>query len=274
MRTELFLLFLSLILLSSTATATTVITQDNFENGFSSYWYRAMNDYSYSGNPSTSYSASPANSYRFELHNTDPKVEGGKRAELEGAPEPPLQERIYKFSIYLPDGGEEDYAIDNYDCDEIIAQWHNNPDPGEDWTMPPLALITTTDKQGVGHYTLMRIWDDNPESTTAQLKADGKITYYDLGSYEGDKGKWVKWTFHVKWGWLTSQNPKLEVYKDGVLILNLDGLPNTTNDRKGVNQQFGIYKWEWDGSDSSVTSKLTKRVIYFDDVSVLQVDAP
>ncbi len=74
-------------------------------------------------------------------------------------------------------------------------------------------------------------------------------------------------------GWYR-KNPKIKVYKDGVLILNLDGLPNTMNDQKGVNQQFGIYKWEWDGSDPSCISRLTKRVIYFDDVSVLQSSGP
>jgi len=249
-----------------------LIAHDDFENGFSSYWYRAMNDFSYSGNPSTSHSISPTHSYRFELHSTDPLIEGGMRSELEGASESPFQERIYNFSIYLPNGGTEDYALDKYDCDEIIAQWHTNPDPGEVGTMPPLSLHTTTNVDGTGHYFLMRIWDDKPMSTNSELKADGKVTCYDLGSYEGDKGKWVNWSFYVKWGWLQSQNPMLEVYKDGNLILNLDGLPNTMNDQKGINQQFGIYKWEWDGSYSPCTSKLTKRVIYFDDVSVLQVN--
>lgn len=123
---------------NDTNNATKPISQDNFENGVNSYWYRAMNNLPYSGNPSTNYSVSPTHAYRFELHNSDSEVEGGKRAELEGAPEPPLQERIYDFCIYLPNGGAEDYAIDKYDCDEIIAQWHNNPDPREEWTMPPL----------------------------------------------------------------------------------------------------------------------------------------
>jgi hypothetical protein len=62
-------------------------------------------------NPSTNYSVSPTHAYRFELHNSDSEVEGGKRAELEGAPEPPLQERIYDFCIYLPNGGAEDFVI-------------------------------------------------------------------------------------------------------------------------------------------------------------------
>lgn len=262
--------FLTMPVLAAT-NDTSNVNSETFENGFSSYWYRAMNNYAYSGNPSTNYSVSPTHSYRFELHSTDPKVEGGKRAELEGAPEPPLQNRIYNFSTYLPNGGSEDYALDKPECDEIIAQWHQNPDPEDKETScgPPLCLILNTDpKDGRGYYSVMQLWDSR--AITPSNNLGNNRTYFDLGSYEGDKGKWVNWSFHVKWGWLASQNPKLEVYKDGVLVVNSNS-PNTFNDKKGVNQQFGIYKWEWDGSDSRAISMLTKRVIYFDDMTVTQI---
>jgi PKD repeat protein len=273
---KLFLLTLILMFLISTATADTIIEKEDFENGVSSYWYRAMNSFSYSGNPSSIYSVSPTHSYRFELQNTDPSFEDGIRSELEGRNETPLQERWYNFSTYLPKGGNEDYAVDSLDCGEVIAQWHNNPDPGEEWTYPPLQLDTTTKRSENGalhgYYYIVSTWDDNKFSTDTQLQRDNKISEYNLGSYEDDKGKWVKWSFHVKWGWLESQNPKLEVYKDGVLVLNLNGKPNTMNDIKGVNQQFGLYKWEWNGQYSGQNSKLSKRVIYFDDMTVTQVD--
>jgi len=256
---------------ASAVTASAPIDQMDFESGVTDYWYRAMNDFSYSGNTVTTHCVSPAHGYRFELHDTDPLVEDGKRAELEGPAEPPLQERIYTFSIYLPSGGAEDYAVDNPNAGEVIAQWHNNPDPGEEWTRPPLALFTDTRSDGTGYYFLQREWDEDPISTDEKLEAEGKIFEYDLGSYEGDKGKWVTWTFHVRWGWLPAHHPLLEVYKDGVLIKNLNGLPNTTNDQRGVNQQFGLYKWDLDSSRYEPVSKLTRRVIYYDDVSVVQV---
>ena len=267
------ILFLVLVCLAPSsvcrvANAGTLITEEKFENSISSYWYRAMNNYSYSGTYITSPFVSPTHAFRIELHSSDSEVEGGMRAELESEPETRLQERTYNFNIMLPGGGEDDYALDNYDCDEIIAQWHNNPDSGEDWTMPPLALTTTTNEKAEGRYVLLNLWDDAAKSTTEEMKSEGKISYYDLGSYTEDKGKWVKWTFHVKWGWLSSHNTILEVYKNGSLIFSHNGYPNTTDDQKGVNQQFGIYKWEWDGSGSD--SKLSKRVIYFDDVSVYQ----
>ena|GEM_PF-4492295 len=270
-----YLIIICLVLLSTTcnnAAANTVITQETFEEGFSNYWYRAMNNYSYSGNLSTNYSVSPLHSYRFELHNTDAPFENGMRSELEGPAEALLQKRIYNFSIYLPKGGVEDYAADAPGAGEVIVQWHNNPDEGEEWARPPLALFTDTYDNGTGYYFLQRVWDADPISTNEKLKREGKVIKYDLGSYEGDKGRWVKWSFRIKWGWLESQNPKLEVFKDGKMILSLDGLPNTTNDAKGVNQQFGMYKWSWNERDISAGSKLTSRVIYFDDVTVTQID--
>jgi hypothetical protein len=138
--------------------------------------------------------------------------------------------------------------------------------------MPSLALTTNT-INGEGRYILFNLWDNDTMSTTAKMDAEGKINYFDLGSFEQDKGHWVNWSFHVKWGWLPQHHTILEVYKNGELVLERNGLPNTTNDGPGVNQQFGIYKWEWSGVDPSCTSKLTKRIIYFDNVSVQTVDS-
>lgn len=88
----------------------------------------------------------------------------------------------------------------------------------------------------------------------------------DLGSYENDKGKWVDWVFHVRWGWLKEQSPITEVYKNGVLVFERNGYPNAMNDAKGVFPKLGIYKWAW--KDLNNTSILTKRVIYYDDYFV------
>ncbi len=51
--------FASASMKNDTNNATKPISQDNFENGVNSYWYRAMNNLPYSGNPSTNYSVSP-----------------------------------------------------------------------------------------------------------------------------------------------------------------------------------------------------------------------
>jgi hypothetical protein len=230
----------------TTTTTLTTIANETFDNGsFSDYWYRAMNDFSYSGTFSTNYTNGNGMCYRFENHNTDPMVEGGMRSELEGPREPQFQERVYNFSVLLPAAGSgEEWELDNLDADEIVIQWHNNPDEdlNEAWTMPSLAL-TTNNISGEAHYILFNLWDDDANTTTEKMDAEGKILYFDLGPIGNDKGNWTEWSFHVRWGWLPEHNTILEVYHNGILVLERNGYPNTTNDVPGVNQQFGCYKW-------------------------------
>lgn len=232
---------------------------DSFENGLSEQWYCEMPNNSYSGTVSKRYSIDGYSSLRIELRKSDTQVYDGKRSEISLDANPPLQEYTYSFSILLPKGGEEDYSLDPTGS-EIIAQWHNTPDPGEPWTTPPLALRTFH-----GHYVLDRCWDDAPITSNEQMTQKGQRASYDLGSYENDKGKFINWKFHVKWGWLDQQHPFLEVYKDDEEILRADG-PNTTNDKVGVLMKLGIYKWDW--SQTNDTSILTRRVIYYDNVKI------
>jgi len=86
--------------------------------------------------------------------------------------------------------------------------------------------------------------------------------------YEGDKGKYVTCKFHVTWGWLASQDPILGIYKDGVKILDLNGLPDTTNDKVSNYMKQGIYKWDWAQDPDNDTSILTERIIYYSNVSI------
>ncbi|WP_368294256.1 polysaccharide lyase [Dehalobacter sp. TBBPA1] len=235
----------------------------------SSYWNREMANNTYSGAVSGEFLLNGLSSYRIELRKDDKIVNGSKRSEIAAVrPCEALAEKTYTFSTYLPDGGSEDYAYDPQGS-EIIAQWHNTPDPGEDWTYPPLALHTgayyTND---AGHYILESNWDPSPMSTDEQIDNNGTRARYDLGSYIEDKGKWVTWTFHIKWGWLESQNPILEVYKNGEKILDLNGLPNTMNDKVGTVMKLGVYKWDWAQSGSNNKSILSKRVVYYSNVSV------
>ncbi len=245
----------------------TTNTVDNtwmeFLNGSDDFWVKDMANNTYSGSVSNNYLQNGIPSYRFELRKTDPIVKDGKRSEIERAqPERAASESTYNFSVLLPKGGSEDYALDP-EGDEIIAQWHNTPDPGEEWTYPPLALHV----QGDGHYYLWRVWDEDPLSTDEKMRSEGKMETHDLGSYLDDKGKWVDWSFHVKWGWLSSQQPIIEVYKNGSKVFELKDKPNTTNDIIGNYMQCGIYKWEW-GHPEVDQSILTSRVLYYNNVSI------
>lgn len=202
-------------------------------------------------------------SLRVELRKGDFTADNklNVRSELTALKERQRMERTYKFSIYLPNGGDEDYADDI--SPEIVAQWHNVPDPNEEWTSPPLALVIRN-----GEWYIDRLWDEDPITTTAKMFAEKKYAFHKIGSVKEDKGKWINWEFHVKWNWLADSSNILEVKKNGVIVLEQNGLPNTTNDIWGVYFKMGIYKWDWGKVSSSSTT--TKRIVYYDDVEIVE----
>lgn len=238
-----------------------VIFRDDFEGGIHILWLKTMPDVPYAGTISEKYAASGSSSYRIELNRSDPVVNGSKRSLLTLLnQEGPLEERIYSFAILLPDGGEEDFALDP-EGSEMIVQWYSTPDPGEEWAYPPLALHTHS-----GEYRLWRAWDDAAVTSEKQMEAKGNLAIHNLGSYESDKGRWVRWTFIIRWGWLDEQNPRIQVFKDGLRILTIEG-PNATNDQHGVEMNLGLTKWDWNQGEND-TSIVSKRVVYYDDVSI------
>lgn len=248
--------------------AVETVFYDSFENGLNDGWMPEMANEIYSGTFSSKYAREGSYSYRIELRSDDHEVFNGKRSEISiMEPEPAAAERIYQCSVFLPQGGEEDYALDP-EGDETIVQWHNTPDPGEKGTYPPLALHTRWN----GRYILTRCWDADPMSSEEKMLQEGTMSRYDLGSYIEDKGKWVDWTFHVKWGWHVSQHPMIDIYKNGVKIFQQRDEPNTTNDKQGIRMQIGIYKWEWGQAYDINKSILTERVIYYDRVSISKIN--
>lgn len=233
---------------------------DSFEGAVRSIWTREMAGDDYSGVLSTDYAFDGTTSLRVELRKDDPVIQGSKRSELAlRFHEDRLEEHTYSVAILLPNGGTEDYALDP-NGSEVILQWHNVPDDGEEWTTPPLALRTYN-----GRYILERCWDDAEYSTNESMTEKKFRATYDLGSYIGDKGRFVHWSFKIKWGWLDSHAPKIEVFKDGAKILVIDG-PNTTNDENGVVMKLGVYKWDWNQRRNR--SILDKRVIYYDRILI------
>lgn len=226
--------------------------KEGFENSLSSwYWTKETPNLSHSQTLSNVIKKEGNKSLRIELRKDDPDVANSKRCELVLPSEEALEEHWYGVSIYLPKGGDEDFANDA--SAEILMQWHNTPDVPEENVSPPLALQTQN-----GKYYIAQRWDAN--RTTSQQGISQLLT--ELGSYEQDKGVWVDWVFHVKWGWLGVQNPITEVYKNGVLVYQKNGYANTFNDQKGIFQKLGIYKWEW--KSNPTLSSQTKRVVYYD----------
>jgi len=221
------------------------------------YWTAEYPSHAHSVTISDSIYSDGSKSLRVEIRKTDDEVSDSKRCELSGVAETPLEEHWYFLDIYLPGEGDEEYLLDP--APEILTQWHNVPDDGEPWTTPPLALWTMN-----GKYYINRRWDEDAMTSDEKMESEGKTAWHDLGSYLGDKGKWVTWAFHVKWGWLEEQNPMLEVYKDSEKVLDCNGLPNMTNDQSGIYWKIGVYKWDW--ADPESESVLNTRVVYFDNV--------
>lgn len=248
--------------------ASTISFTENFEKALNNdFWYAEVPTET-SITTSTKYAQSGTHSLRVELNKTDEIVNDSKRAEIAIDKENPVsektsgQEHTYTFYTMLPNGGSEDYKLDP-EGSEIIAQWHNTPDDNEEWTCPPLSLHTYN-----GNYVIGRCWDDAAITTDEQMTKKGNCEQYTLGSYIGDKGKWVQWKFHIKWGWSSEQKPILEIYKNGKLVFERNGKPNTTNDKVGVVMKLGIYKWDWAQDAESDFSILNKRVIYYDNVNI------
>lgn len=199
---------------------------------------------------------------QFNLKYTD-RWGDSCRCELALDSQPQFSENWYRFSIYIPNGYEKDLAYG----EEIVAQWHNIPDSGESWMQPPLMLELGSSSEYKDQWVLRRFWDPNPN---AELNTD-RMEDIPLGSYLDDRGKWVDWIFHIKWGWTTDQNPILEVYKNSgsgfTKVVDRNGKPNTTNDKTGPYFKIGIYKPKWITATSSPT--ISTRQIYHDEVYIM-----
>ncbi|MBW2525647.1 MAG: polysaccharide lyase, partial [Deltaproteobacteria bacterium] len=150
----------------------------------------------------------------------------------------------YGFSIYLPD----DYVADP--VWEIPAQWHGRPDfdLGEDWRNPPLALHSSN-----GQWTLSIKWDAKANTfESGEREYDGSESE-PLGPYE--TGRWTDWVFHLVWSY--QDDGVLQIWKDGVQVLERLNKPNTFNDAEGPYMKMGIYKgWKDPATEGVVDSRL------------------
>lgn len=191
---------------------------------------------------------------RFELNRTDPMVNGGVRAEINGH-SPKENNYYYKCSIYFPSS----YTAD--DVSEVITQWHEIPDfdLGETWRVPPVSLNTA---KGRYHISIV--------SDPARVNADtlGHAHYainksFDLGPVTTNV--WTDWVWHIKWGY--DNSGLVEVWQNGKLVFSYNG-PVGFNDENYPYFKIGIYKWAW--NPGSTKSKLSQRVMYVDDVKIFK----
>jgi hypothetical protein len=250
------------------------VFKDGFDGSLSPKWAFETPGKTWSLSYSSKIKCEGSHSGRFELRNTDPLVNDSKRCELtlyspsDGIAKQ-LEEHWYGISFFLPAEGTEEWGIGKNEA-EIITQWHNAPDKSEEWTMPPLSLHVRTQYTG---YVLALCSDPGKLTTDAIMKARGYPHIYELPGtdWAADRGKWVKFVFHIKWGWLSEHNPIIEVWKKtdevdaGYIKVLTIAEPNCMNDQYGPYWKIGIYKPQW-AESSYGGSKFAKRVLYVDDV--------
>ncbi|MEB3359465.1 MAG: polysaccharide lyase [Synechococcales bacterium] len=238
--------------LPSAASRALLAFEDDFEDGIAEDWRReTCCDHSVNVVAAPQRSGQAA---RFEVRRQDPQVAGNTRSEIALRPEPPGEERWYRFSTFLPEDWQNDPAGD------IIAQWHGAPDLdlGEGFTQggPPLSLHV----DGNQMYILSQ-WDPNPV-TYRREPAPGKGSERIWqGRYS--RGEWIEWVFRVRWSY--EADGRLQVWRNGEQIVNRQG-PNTYNDQRGVYFKIGIYKYSWKSSPERSTTQ--QRVIFADDIHI------
>lgn len=204
--------------------------------------YKYSSDQSYKGKKSV----------KFELRRNDKEVHNSKRSEFAARVEKANGDNWYRFRMFIPENWETDPK--SFD---IITQWHGYPDfnKGETWRSPPLSMIIKGNK-----IKLKSQWDS--QEVTVNNTPEGKDVLWK-GNLDKLKGKWVNWTFHIKWS--HSQDGIIEVWKNQEKIVSHEGA-NTYNDERGVYLKIGLYKPDWKYSPQK--SIVDTRIIYFDDLEV------
>ncbi|MGJ3249638.1 MAG: polysaccharide lyase [Elainellaceae cyanobacterium] len=231
---------------SQSAPPSSLLFQDNFENGIANEWI-----YERPRNSAVQVVDAPDRSghaVKFDLRRND-----GERAEIRLAREPAGAERWYGFKTFLPDNWQADRSF------EMIAQWHGWPDQdlGESWRSPPLSLIVEGDR-----IKIHSRWDPKQITENNNPAPEGGTETVWQGDYT--KGEWTDWVFRVDWS--HQSDGVLQVWKDGEQIVNRRGA-NTYNDQSGVYFKTGLYKphWKYENSDTSTTNR---RTLFIDDVRV------
>lgn len=153
--------------------------------------------------------------------------------------------RWYGLSTFVPADWVNDPSTD------IIFQFHEIPDAGEDWRSPPLYLRVNDNK-----LEWNARWDSKPLSVGNTPEGSATI-------YTGPlvKGRWVDWVLTVRWDFRPGGNGFVEIWRDGTRQPVYNG-PNCYNDQKPLYLKAGLYRFGWD------STAFSQRVIFHDEIRV------
>lgn len=208
-----------------------LISQTTFEgSNYLSGWYNSQHCCSYSVQQSAEQIKAGSNSLRFEIKSTDPPTSGAIRSEIGLDSDPLNQDRWYGFSVFLKDWVDDDAG-------ESVFQWAPDNASGS----ASMALLASG-----GRFTYV---------TNSGGSANNILT--DLGPVISNN--WVDFVIHIRWA--TDTTGLLQVWKNGVLVINRSGIKTTS-----VSSYFkaGINKFGW-GTQSSAVSQ---RILFLDEVRV------
>ena len=234
----------------SNATAPGVIFEELFEGSSPLSQSLVIDKATWAAPYSMQFTASPvfqgSKAARFELRDSDPEVASGTRTEVALAPASG-RDRWYSFAAYFPADawGYDEHA-------EIISQWHSFPDEnlGEQWGSPATKMLIHQGRLrfDVGY---------NAAQVSSGVTAEKK---FDMG--EVPKDSWQEFVIHI----YHSHNSDgiVEVWQNGKKVVEHKGA-NSYNDAKLPFWKFGIYKWGWNGSN---TTGVSRRVLHVDNVRV------
>jgi len=237
------------------------IFQDNFENapvfgnpsvGYAN-WDETCCGWSFTNSDSAFRSSSKAG--RFDLRKSDPSPQpnDSKRTQMEwNGMAVPMGATWYAMSI-MPAGwmGVDPAPEDLFDLHDRLPSG-----AGSNWTNP------------------FGIWNKNGRWTchitydVVNITTDGGSNIvnkeYDLGPVV--PGKWVDWVLHTNYSW--RDTGYVEVYKDGVKVVDYKGPCAYNGCMPDPYFKFGIYKWPWAISSFNPASTQSERVFYFDNFRV------
>lgn len=166
---------------------------------------------------------------------------------------------VYWFGMktYTPADRENDTS------GEVIIQWHDWPDAGENWKNAAICIMIEV-VSGVARYRLKVKADSKaitpPAGTAGRYTVDDS---YDLGTVAATAGTWVDWVFRMKWGYDSTGETTL--WMNGTQVVNVIGKGNAFNDAKGPYFKCGMYKWDW---ETATDTGADVRLIYFDDIRI------
>lgn len=184
---------------------------------------------------------------KFEVRSADELVRGGYRSELRLRPNYLYEDFWYQARVFVP----KDWVASSMPV--IALQWHNTRDffLGEVGTIPPLALDIRDNR-----WRVIKAWDRRWISPPTPPRVEG---YRVVATAPMTPGKWIAWTFHVRWS--PDDDGFLKVWMDGEPLVDIAG-PVGHRDLIGPYMKAGVYVPGW--KDIGLEQDVKARILYFD----------